>query len=223
MMNCKEYDNMVINNGDQDENEKYLEITNVIADFGGGTCDFGKLKFTGKMNIETQKVRWNLICCNTTKITQFGGQQITKGIKDYFFKSIKSEIIDEEWGKIDEKDKVILHKDLLHIAIKCKYGLTSTFHYEHKHRFNGNNYILKLSRAELEKLNEQHIVDIKDQINKCINGDEIDQVIMVGGTANVPFVQETVETVAGEKCKMVNINQKGYGGYGSSIYWGNYG
>ena len=208
MKNRKEYDKMVIDDGDQDEGEKYLEITNLIADFGGGTCDFSKLRFQGKMNIETKEIRWSFICCNITGIPQFGGQDISNNIKNYFFKSIKSKITDAEWGKIDEEDKVILHNDLLQIATKCKYRLTSKLHSEHKHRFNGNNYTLELSRAMLQKLNERHIVDIKDQINKCIQGEEIDQVIMVGGTANVPFVQKTVKTVVGEKCKIVNINQK---------------
>ena len=178
-----------------------------MADFGGGTSDFSKIDINATLIGGEDIVRYELAGRNITGLQQFGGQDITKTIQMDFMNQIKQSI-GKKWNKLQSEDIEDLELRLFQEAETVKHFLCNSVSFERRFRFEKANYMLIMTQSRLKEINKHHIETITKEVLNCIDGDNIDQLFFVGGSAEVPFVIETVTQLVSDKCEIVRINNK---------------
>lgn len=168
--------------------DKKSDQTIAVYDFGGGTFDISVLE-VGEGIVEVK---------STNGDTHLGGDDIDQLVQDWLVNEFKKE------AGIDlTQDKMALQR-LKEAAEKAKMELSGTMETEVNLPFvtadaSGPKHLLiKLSRAKLEQLMEPMI---KRTIEPCrqamkdagVQPDDIDEVILVGGSTRIPMVQQVVK------------------------------
>ncbi len=165
-----------------------------VYDFGGGTFDISILE-VGEGVVEVKA---------TNGDTHLGGDNLDQRIIDW--------IIDEfvkEQGIDLSKDRMALQR-LKEAAEKAKVELSSTMETEINLPFitadaNGPKHLsLRLTRSKFEQLVEDLI---KRTVAPCkqalqdagLSNEEIDAVVLVGGSIRIPKVQELVKEIFGQE------------------------
>ena len=170
--------------------DKKKDQTVAVYDFGGGTFDISILEI-GEGVVEAK---------STNGDTHLGGDDIDQKIQDYLVAEFKKE------SGIDlTKDKMALQR-LKEAAEKAKIELSSTIETEINLPFitadaaGPKHFLLKLTRSKLEQLMEDIIQRTLEPCKQAlkdagINAQDINEVILVGGSTRIPKVQELVKDV----------------------------
>lgn len=170
--------------------DKKKDQTVAVYDFGGGTFDISILEI-GEGVVEVK---------STNGDTHLGGDDIDQKIQDYLVAEFKKE------SGIDlTKDKMALQR-LKEAAEKAKIELSSTVETEINLPFitadaaGPKHFLLKLTRSKLEQLMEDIIQRTLEPCQQAlkdagITAQDINEVILVGGSTRIPKVQELVKDV----------------------------
>jgi len=183
--------------------DKKKDETIAVYDFGGGTFDISILE-VGEGVVEVKA---------TNGDTHLGGDNIDQRIIDW--------IVDEyvkDQGIDLSKDKMALQR-LKEAAEKAKIELSTTLETDINLPFitadaSGPKHLqMKLTRAKFEQLAmdlfEKTIGPCKQALEDAgKKPEDIDEVVLVGGSTRIPKVQEIVQNVFGkEPCKGVNPDE----------------
>ena len=207
LSNKQKYDDLVRNSMLEDDNGKFYIINMLVADFGGGTSDFSKLVLSGNVNKDNEEVYWRFEGNAISLIQYFGGQDITRIIQIDLILQILQAMNDLERAALDEEDRTIMKQQIYKLAETAKKRLSLNQTWEYQYRWEHKNYSLCMSQAHLKYLNTEHIQLIKKRVKKCIQEDQINQLLMVGGSAEVPFIKETLRDLVGPNCNIETVRQ----------------
>jgi molecular chaperone DnaK len=183
--------------------DKKKDETIAVFDFGGGTFDISILE-VGEGVVEVK---------STNGDTHLGGDNIDQRLIDWIIEEFK-----KDQGIDLSKDKMALQR-LKEAAEKAKIELSSTMESEINLPFitadqsGPKHLVMKLTRSKYEQL----VDDILQRtIGPCraaledagIKADQIDEVVLVGGSTRIPKVQQMVKEFFGrEPHKGVNPDE----------------
>jgi molecular chaperone DnaK len=183
--------------------DKKKDETIAVYDFGGGTFDISILE-VGEGVVEVK---------STSGDTHLGGDDIDQRVQNWLVAEFKKE------SGIDlSKDKMALQR-LKESAEKAKMELSTTMETEVNLPFitadaSGPKHLLmKLTRAKLEQLMDDIIQRTIEPCKQAIadanlKPDDINEVILVGGSTRIPKVQQLVKELFGrEPHKGVNPDE----------------
>jgi len=183
--------------------DKKTNQTIAVYDFGGGTFDISILE-VGDGIVEVK---------STNGDTHLGGDDIDQRVQDWLVAEFKKD------AGIDlTKDKMALQR-LKEAAEKAKMELSTTMETEINLPFitadaaGPKHLLIKLTRAKLEQLMDKLIQRTVEPCKKAIadaklKAEEINEVILVGGSTRIPKVQELVKELFGrEPHKGVNPDE----------------
>lgn len=174
--------------------EKKKDQTIAVYDFGGGTFDISILE-VGEGVVEVKA---------TNGDTHLGGDDIDQRVQDWVVAEFK-----KDSGIDISKDKMALQR-LKEAAEKAKIELSTTMETEINLPFitadaSGPKHLLmKFSRSKLEQLMDDLI---QRSVGPCkqaladasLKPEEIDEVILVGGSTRIPKVQQIVKELFGKE------------------------
>jgi len=164
--------------------DKRKEGIVAVYDLGGGTFDISILKLHEGI--------FEVLATNGD--THLGGDDI-----DYRLLRIALEDIQSEWGEDISGDGPavqLLRRVIIQAKEQLSFVPVVTIDFEHR----GRRYQRELTRAQFEKL----IVDIVDRtLGPCRNSikdaqvavEQIDEVVLVGGSTRIPLVRQAVENL----------------------------
>jgi len=170
--------------------DKKKDQTVAVYDFGGGTFDISILEI-GEGVVEVK---------STNGDTHLGGDDIDQKIQDYLVAEFKKE------SGIDlTKDKMALQR-LKEAAEKAKIELSTTTETEINLPFitadasGPKHFLIKMTRSKLEQLMEDIVQRTLDPCQQAlkdagITAQDINEVILVGGSTRIPKVQELVRDI----------------------------
>ena len=174
--------------------DKKKDQTIAVYDFGGGTFDVSILE-VGEGVVEVKSTNGN---------THLGGDDIDQQVQNWLVAKFKKE------SGIDlSKDKMALQR-LKEAAEKAKMELSTTMETEINLPFitadaSGPKHLLmKLTRAKLEQLMEnivqKTVAPCKQALEDAnLKPENIDEVILVGGSTRIPKVQQLVTDLFGKE------------------------
>jgi molecular chaperone DnaK len=174
--------------------DKRKEGTIAVYDLGGGTFDISILE-VGDNVIEVKSTNGN---------THLGGDDFDRRIMDYFISEFKKE------SGIDlGRDKMALQR-LREAAEKAKIELSSTLETEINLPFitadaaGPRHMIMKLTRSKLEQLIEDLVIGTLEPCRQALKdaslkSGDIGEVVLVGGSIRIPFVQKVVTDFFGKE------------------------
>ena len=174
--------------------DKKKDETIAVYDFGGGTFDISILE-VGEGVIEVK---------STNGDTHLGGDDIDQRVQDWLVTEFKKD------AGIDlSKDKMALQR-LKEAAEKAKMELSTTMETEINLPFvtadaSGPKHLLmKLTRAKLEQLMDELIQRTVEPCKQALKdaglkSENIDEVILVGGSTRIPKVQQLVKELFGKE------------------------
>jgi molecular chaperone DnaK len=174
-----------------------------VYDFGGGTFDISILEVGDKV-VEVKA---------TNGDTHLGGDDVDQVIIDWLAEEFK-----KDQGIDVSKDKMVMQR-LKEAAEKAKIELSSVMSTDINLPFltadaSGPKHMnISLSRAQFEKLAGPIIDRTKEPALKCmkdagVSPSDIDEVILVGGSTRIPYVQNIIKDVFGkEGAKSVNPDE----------------
>lgn len=165
-----------------------------IYDFGGGTFDISVLE-VGDNVVEVKA---------TNGDTHLGGDNFDQKILVWMIDEFK-----KDQGVDLKNDKMALQR-LKEAAEKAKIELSSTMETEINLPFitadqNGPKHLqMKLTRAKFEQMSEDLIRRSIDPCKKALadaglNTNEIDEVVLVGGSTRIPAIQKAVKDFFGKE------------------------
>jgi molecular chaperone DnaK len=172
--------------------DKKKDQTIAVFDFGGGTFDISILE-VGEGVVEVK---------STNGDTHLGGDNIDQRIIDWIIEEFR-----KDQGIDLSKDKMALQR-LKEAAEKAKIELSSTMETEINLPFitadqaGPKHLVMKLTRAKFEQLVEDIL---QRTIGPCraalddagLKANQIDEVVLVGGSTRIPKVQEMVKEFFG--------------------------
>ncbi len=176
----------------KDKNAK--DETIAVYDFGGGTFDISILELgTGVFEVRS-----------TNGDTHLGGDNIDQVLIQWMLDSFKSDT-----GIDLSKDKMALQR-LKEAAENAKIALSSSTTTDINLPFiavdatGPKNLMMSLSRAKFEQMVAPIIEKSKAPCQNAlrdagISASEIDEVILVGGSTRIPYVQELVKQIFGKE------------------------
>jgi molecular chaperone DnaK len=165
-----------------------------VYDFGGGTFDISVLE-VGENVVEV---------VSTNGDTHLGGDDIDQKVIEYLIAEFR-----KDTGLDVSKDKMVLQR-LKESAEKAKIELSSTVETEINLPFltadaSGPKHLLvKLTRAKLEQLVDDIFQRTMEPVKRCLadsgkKPQDIDEVVLVGGSTRIPKVQELVRNFFGKE------------------------
>ncbi len=184
-----------------DKQDKLQTI--LVYDLGGGTFDVSILEL-GDGVYEVKSTSGN---------NRLGGDDFDKRVMDYIVDEIKSQT------KADVKDDTMAMQRIKDEAEKAKKDLsnstTTTISLPFIAQVDGTpvNFEMDLTRAKFESLNKDLFDSTLDAVRKAlkdakIKTTDIDQVVLVGGSTRIPYIQELVKNELGkEPNKSVNPDE----------------
>lgn len=189
--------------------------TILVFDFGGGTFDVSILE-VGEGIIEVKA---------TNGDTHLGGDDLDKRIVDWLATEFKN-----NYGIDLRKDQQALQR-LYEAAEKAKCELSSTVETTINLPFitadaQGPKHLdIKLTQAKFEDLTRDLINRLVDPFKKAmddakLNGNGIDEVILVGGSTRIPAVQNLVKKLTGGKKPNQTVNPDEVVAVGAAIQAG---
>lgn len=184
-----------------DKQDKLQTI--LVYDLGGGTFDVSILEL-GDGVYEVKSTSGN---------NRLGGDDFDKRVMDYIVDEIKKET------KADVKDDQMAMQRIKDEAEKAKKALsnstTTTISLPFIAQVDGTpvNFEMDLTRAKFESLNKDLFDSTLDSVKKALSdaklkASDIDQVVLVGGSTRIPYIQDLVKKELGkEPNKSVNPDE----------------
>ncbi|MCM2258073.1 MAG: molecular chaperone DnaK [Vicinamibacteria bacterium] len=174
--------------------DKKKDETIVVYDFGGGTFDISVLE-VGEGVVEVKA---------TNGDTHLGGDNLDQRVMDWIVSEFK-----REQGIDLAKDKMALQR-LKEAAEKAKCELSTTQETEINLPFitadaSGPKHLaLRLTRPKFEQLVEDLVERSMGPVRQCLKDsglrpDQIDEVVLVGGSTRIPKVQQLVKEFFGKE------------------------
>lgn len=190
-----------------DEGEKNI----LVFDLGGGTFDVTLLTIEGGV-FEVQA---------TNGDTHLGGEDFDQRVMKYFMKKFK-----KTHSSDMSKDKKAIQK-LRREVERVKRALSS----QHQARleieslFNGIDYSETLTRARFEELNmdlfKKTLVPVTKVLSDAgLKKNEVDEVVLVGGSTRIPKVQQLIKDYFNGKEPSKGINPDEAVAYGAAVQGG---
>jgi heat shock protein 5 len=192
---------------DKKEGEKNI----LVFDLGGGTFDVSMLTIDGGV----------FEVVSTNGDTHLGGEDFDQRVMDYFMKLYK-----KKTGKDIRKNDRSVQK-LRREVEKAKRALSSAHQakVEIESFFEGEDFSETLTRAKFEELNMDLFRSTMVPVKKVIEDgdmekDEIDEIVLVGGSTRIPKVQQLVKEYFGGKEPSRGINPDEAVAYGAAVQGG---
>jgi molecular chaperone DnaK len=183
--------------------DKKKEETIAVFDFGGGTFDISVLE-VGEGVVEVK---------STNGDTHLGGDDVDETLIKWIIDEFK-----KDQGIDLSQDKMALQR-LKEAAEKAKIELSSAMETEINLPFitadasGPKHLVMKLTRAKFEGLIEKVLKKLMPPVEQAIkdagiSANEIDEIVLVGGSTRIPKVQEMVKNFFGkEPNKSVNPDE----------------
>jgi L1 cell adhesion molecule like protein len=188
--------------------DKNVNKTILIVDAGGGTTDISLLTIEDGV-IEVKA---------TGGDTHLGGEDIDNKIVNYVIEEFKKKY------KIDLSDNKKAVRRIKTVSERAKRTLSSSVQttIELDSIYDGIDLNITLSRAKLESLCSDIFTRILNPINLVIkdadiNKNDIEEIILVGGTTRIPKIQELLSNYFNGKELNKSINPDEAVAYGASI------
>merc|ERR1719216_507322 len=192
---------------DKDEGEKNI----LVFDLGGGTFDVSLLTIDGGV--------FEVVSTNGN--THLGGEDFDQRVMDYFMKLYK-----KKTGKDVRKNDRSVRK-LRREVEKAKRALSSGHQakIEIESFFDGEDFSETLTRAKFEELNMDLFRSTMVPVKKVLEDgdltkDEVDEIVLVGGSTRIPKVQQLVKEYFGGKEPSRGINPDEAVAYGAAVQGG---
>jgi len=181
--------------------DKKKDETILVFDLGGGTFDVSVLE-VGEGLVEVK---------STSGDTHLGGDDFDKAIVDWVSQEYK-----KEQGIDIRKDKQALQR-LYEAAEKAKCELSTTEQTNISLPFitadqNGPKHLsMNLTRAKFNQLTEDLVQRCLEPVKTALKDaglgeNDLDEVILVGGSTRIPAVQELVKKLTGGKQPHMGVN-----------------
>merc|ERR1719310_2278613 len=191
--------------------KKGKEQNILVFDLGGGTFDVAVLTIDNGV--------FEVVATNGD--THLGGEDFDQRVMDYFVKLYK-----KKHGKDIRKDHRTMQK-LRREVEKAKRALSS----QHQTRieiesfFEGEDFSETLTRARFEELNNDLFRSTLKPVQKVLSdGDmkknEVDEIVLVGGSTRIPKVQQLVKEYFNGKEPSRGINPDEAVAYGAAVQGG---
>merc|ERR1711879_1128901 len=192
---------------DKKEGEKNI----LVFDLGGGTFDVSLLTIDGGV----------FEVVSTNGDTHLGGEDFDQRVMDYFMKLYK-----KKTGK-DVRKNVRSVQNLRREVEKAKRALSSAHQakIEIESFFEGEDFSETLTRAKFEELNMDLFRSTMVPVKKVLEDgdltkDEVDEIVLVGGSTRIPKVQQLVKDYFGGKEPSRGINPDEAVAYGAAVQGG---
>merc|ERR1711978_625510 len=192
---------------DKKEGEKNV----LVFDLGGGTFDVSLLTIDNGV--------FEVVATNGD--THLGGEDFDQRVMDHFIKLYK-----KKKGKDLRKDARAVQK-LRREVEKAKRALSASHQVrvEVESLFEGEDFSETLTRAKFEELNMDLFRSTMVPVKKVIEDgdmekDEIDEIVLVGGSTRIPKVQQLVKEYFGGKEPSRGINPDEAVAYGAAVQGG---
>jgi len=169
--------------------DKERDQTILVYDLGGGTFDVSILQIK-KNNFEVKAVNGN---------HDLGGNDFDRAIRDYFLEKFKKES-GVDLGKPNPSAEVLKALQVLTSAserVKKELTEMETSQVDLPNFFEGRHFQAVLDRKTFEGMISHYIFETRDLVMKTITDakldvDDIDRVVLVGGSTKIPLVQRIV-------------------------------
>ena len=193
------------------ENESNKEKCVCVFDFGGGTFDVTILIIKNK----------NFIIKATGGDTHLGGEDIDNLLVEYCIKEFKNEtgidISNNKKAIVRLKNECEKNKKILSGTNEVEISVDSIS--------NGEDLLVTIDKEILERLCEKIfqrcIIILKQTIEESgFKKEEIDEVVLVGGSSRIPKIQEMIKEYFGGDSKLIlskTINADEAVAYGAAI------
>merc|ERR1711934_1305678 len=192
---------------DKKEGEKNV----LVFDLGGGTFDVSLLTIDNGV--------FEVVATNGD--THLGGEDFDQRVMEHFIKLYK-----KKKGKDLRKDNRAVQK-LRREVEKAKRGLSSAHQVrvEVESLYEGEDFSESLTRAKFEELNmdlfRSTMVPVKKVMEDAdLKKDEIDEIVLVGGSTRIPKVQQLVKEYFNGKEPSRGINPDEAVAYGAAVQGG---
>jgi L1 cell adhesion molecule like protein len=180
----------------------------LVFDCGGGTHDLSLLTIDdGIFEVKA-----------TAGDTHLGGSDFDNILVDYFMKDFKRK------NKMDIGDNKKSLRRLRTSAEKAKRTLSSSTsaHIEIDSLYDGIDYSTTITRAKFENLCMNIINRCLDPINRVlsdakISKDQVDEIVLVGGTTRIPKIQELLSKYFNNKKLCQSVNPDEAVAYGAAV------
>merc|ERR1712037_425967 len=189
-----------------DKKDKERNI--LVFDLGGGTFDVSLLTIESGV--------FEVIATNGD--THLGGEDFDQRVMDHFMKLYK-----KKSGKDIRKDNRAVQK-LRREVEKAKRALSSTHsaRIEIESFFEGEDFSETLTRAKFEELNNDLFRGTLKPVQKVLDDgemkkNEIDEIVLVGGSTRIPKVQQLVKEFFNGKEPSKGINPDEAVAYGAAV------
>ena len=192
---------------DKKEDEKNV----LVFDLGGGTFDVSLLTIEGGI--------FEVVSTNGN--THLGGEDFDQRVMAHFLKVYKSKS-----GKDAKKNDRSVQK-LRREVEKAKRTLSSAqvAKIEIESFFDGDDFSETLTRAKFEELNADLFKSTLEPVKKVLEDgevdvDEVDEIVLVGGSTRIPKVQELVKNMFNGKEPVKGINPDEAVAFGAAVQGG---
>jgi len=183
----------------------------LVFDLGGGTFDVSLLTIDDGV--------FEVISTNGN--THLGGEDFDQRVMDYFMKLYK-----KKTGKDVRKNDRTVQK-LRREVEKAKRALSSAHQakIEIESFFDGEDFSETLTRAKFEELNMDLFRSTMEPVRKVLEDgdltkDEVDEIVLVGGSTRIPKVQQLVKEFFDGKEPSRGINPDEAVAYGAAVQGG---
>lgn len=153
----------------------------IVFDFGGGTLDVSLVEAYDNM-VEIRAVAGD---------NYLGGKDFNEAIAEYFYNNF----VPREKLNAQEQSVVLKEAERLKIALSSKNQASRTFYIK------GKEYTLSMSNQELIHTAAYLFKKMSEPIKKVLNDskmswDEIDSIILVGGSSKMPVVKQYISSIS---------------------------
>merc|ERR1712176_670291 len=193
------------------DKDKEGEKNILVFDLGGGTFDVSLLTIDSGV--------FEVVATNGD--THLGGEDFDQRIMDHFMKLYK-----KKTGKDIRKDNRAVQK-LRREAEKAKRALSATHsaRIEIEAFFDGDDFSETLTRAKFEESNNDLFRGTLKPVKKVMEDgemkkDEIDEIVLVGGSTRIPKIQQLVKEYFNGKEPSKGINPDEAVAYGAAVQAG---
>merc|ERR1712151_852954 len=191
--------------------DKKTEKNVLVFDLGGGTFDVSLLTIdSGVFEV-----------LSTNGDTHLGGEDFDQRVMDHFMKLYK-----KKTGKDIRKDNRAVQK-LRREVEKAKRSLSATHsaRIEIESFFDGEDFSETLTRAKFEELNNDLFRGTLKPVQKVMEDgemkkNEIDEIVLVGGSTRIPKIQSLVKEYFNGKEPSKGINPDEAVAYGAAVQAG---
>ncbi|CAI9269350.1 unnamed protein product [Lactuca saligna] len=166
-------------------NDIARQINVLVFDLGGGTFDVSLVTIDNKGTITVKAVAGD---------THLGGQDFDNTMVDYFV---------EQFKRKHRRDMSENKKALSQLRVACEKAkrvlssiIDTTIDIDNLH--DGIDFSMRISRAKFEMLNEDFFSKCIEMVEKCLcdaemKKNDIDDVVLVGGSTRIPKVQQLLK------------------------------